>query len=140
MDTAEAEQRFRENLSRSASGSTPTPSEVWQAFKIAVGEPVDCRDDFAVVQFGDSEVMANSYLDFCREFSLANEEGDKWSEQLHAEFSVSLPLKLGYPQSECSSYDHPSLGEFFAAVEKLPGFQEALELQGWSFEVFLERA
>ena len=110
----------------------PTPREMWEVFKAFAAEPVDCEDDFAMVQVGDSEAMGDSYLDFCREFSL----GDGGTEQLHAEFKVVVPRKLGCEQTDCSSCDFPDLESFFAEVEKMREFQAGLAYSGWSFRIY----
>ena len=138
MKVQETVNRLQTLLSEmGANEHKPTPEEVWKAFKLFAIEPVDCEDDFVIVQVGDSEVMGDSYLDFCREFRLSDSEGDSWSEQMHAEFKATLPGKLGCKQTDCASYDYPNIDEFFAAVEKMPEFKMSLLFSEWSFEVYL---
>jgi len=137
MKTQETVQRLQAVLSqRGVTGRQPKPEEVWSAFKVFAAEPVDCEYGFVMVQVGDSAVMGDSYLDFCREFSLRDADGNGWTEQVHAEFKTVLPAKLGHKQTDCSSYNFPDLASFFAAVEEMPEFQAGLSFPDWSFNIY----
>ncbi len=112
--------------------NSPTPEEMWKIFKVFAAEPVDCEGDFSMVQIGDSKVMGDSYLDFCREFSV----GDGGTEQVHAEFKTQLPANPGCPQTDWSSCDFPSFEAFVTEVEKMPEFQAGLAFADWSFTIY----
>ena len=137
MKPIETVQRVHDHLATcGVTNGNPTPKQVWEAFKLFARDPVECQDDFMLVQVGDSAVMGDSYLDFCREFRLIDADGDAWSEQVHAEFKTVLPTKLGHKQTDCASYDYESLDDFFRAVEEMPEFQAGLAFDGWDFSVY----
>mgnify|MGYP000090622589 CR=1 FL=1 len=136
MDIEEALKKI-ESLIKSKE-KAPSPLDVWESFKIFSLEEIESEDDFVMVQVGDSDVMEDSYLDFCRELTYRDEDGDSCSKQIHAEFKCKLPDKLGYEAEDCVSDDYPNLNDFFNAVEAMPEFKAALEFPGWSFELYLE--
>ena len=119
-------------------GKDPIPLDVWEVFKVFSLTEVVSKDDFLMVQVGDSDVMEDSYLDFCRELSFSDDEGDSWRKQLHAEFKCQLPAKLGFDAVDCLSDEFSNLNDFFNAVEFMPEFQAALTFQGWAFELYFE--
>ncbi len=133
MATSDAAPRLKALLvGAGIRGRQPSPQEMWRVFKSFAAEPVECEDDFVMIQVGDSDVMGESYLDFCREFSVGGGE----TEQVHAEFKVVLPKRLGCKQTDCSSCDFADLETFFAEVEKMPGFQAGLAYPDWVFSIY----
>ena len=133
MTPTETVKRFRKLLLPNS--QEPTPRQVWEAYKKFAHESVDCADDFLLVQVGDSNVLGDSYLDFCREFRLVDGNA-AWSEQFHAEFKTELPAKLGCKPTDCGSYQFDDLDKFFAAVEAMPEFQAGLVFEGWKFSIY----
>ena len=137
MTTSETPNRIRTLISvEGASNQQPKPIEVWAAFKRFAVEPVDCNDEYLLFQAGDSEVMGDSYLDFCRGFHFDNPDGDGRWEQVHAEFHTRLPSRLGYPQTDVSSTDFVTLAEFFTHVEAMQEFIAGCQFDKWSFEIY----
>jgi hypothetical protein len=137
MKTAEAADRIRQLLADAGiTEQPPTPTEMWSVFKRFAREPVDCTDEYLLFQVGDSDVSGDSYLDFCRGYRLADQDGHGWWEQTHAEFGVRLPHKLGYEQTDLFSSDLPSLDAFFAQVESMAEFQAGCQFRGWQFDIY----
>jgi hypothetical protein len=115
---------------------SPTPAEAIEIFKRFSKEPVECDDDYLLIQVGDSDVMGDSYFDLCRGFYIADSMGGGSWEQTHMEFSTSLPRKLGYEQTDICSSDFSSAEEFFSHAEAMPEYQAAQQFQPWKFEIY----
>jgi hypothetical protein len=101
-------------------------------------ESVKCEADYLLFQAGDSEVMHDNYLDFCREFKLLDDENKAvfWYEQLHLEFSAPRPDRLGFAGMCRWPVDSESLADFFAIVERSSEFKAGLTFPHWSFHVY----
>jgi len=137
MKTAEAPERIRLLIADAGiTGRQPTPTEMWSVFKRFAREPADCTDEYLLFQVGDSDVMGDSYLDFCRGYRLTDQTGNTWWEQTHAEFRVRLPHKLGCEQTDLSSSDFSSLDAFFAHVEAMIEFKAGCQFQEWQFDIY----
>jgi hypothetical protein len=111
------------------------PMLAWDVFKRFAVAPVECEQDFLMVQLGDSGVVGDSYLVFTREFRL-REQGTAWSEQLNVEFSHPGPNRLGFSAFHRSSTDYPSVDAFFASVEQMPEFTAAAAVGDWSLQIY----
>lgn len=114
----------------------PSAREMWEVFKLFALEDVNCVDQYLLFQAGDSEMTKDCYLDFCRGFCLSGEEDVTWWEQVHAEFKVVFPDRLGFPQTDLFSTSCASVSDFFEQVETMPIFQAALDLDGWKFSIY----
>ena len=137
MKPADASDRIRLLLADvGVTDRQPTPAEMWDVFKRFAQESVECEDEYLLFQVGDSDVMGDSYLDFCRGFQIADQTGNTWWEQTHAEFRVHLPHKLGCEQTDLLSSDFSSLDAFFTHVEAMAEFQTACQFRGWQFDIY----
>ena len=137
MKPADTTNRIRLLLADAGiTGRQPTPTEMWDVFKRFARESVDCADEYLLFQVGDSDVMEDSYLDFCSGFQIADQAGNTWWEQTHAEFRVHLPHKLGCEQTDLFSSDFSSSEEFFEHVEAMAEFQTACQFREWRFEIY----
>jgi hypothetical protein len=115
---------------------SPTPAEAVAIFKRFSEEPVECDDEYLLIQIGDSEVMGDSYFDLCRGFYIASEEGSGGWLQTHLEFSTRLPSRLGCEQTDICSSDFSTNDEFFRNAEAMPEYQLAKEFQSWKFNIY----
>lgn len=120
----------------SSSGTVPLPAAVWAAFQQFALQEFDCTDEYLLFQAGDSDVMNDSYLDFCRGFYISDSNGESWWEQFHAEFRATSPFCLGFEQDDLFSTDCDSDADFIDRVEAMPLFQTACRAQGWTFSLY----
>ena len=116
------------------------PAAAWEIFKRYVAVPAECARDYLFFQAGDGlpEYGSDGYFDFTREFEMRGESGDEpvWFEQVHVEFNVPPPLRLGVGTVTLYSVDFPDYGAFFAAVEESPAFRAGLAFQGFVLAVY----
>ena len=137
MTPSATEARMRSLLDAAGlTGPRLTPLPVWEVFKRFASEPVECEDDYLLFQAGDSKIMRDTYLDFCREFRLRDGGDVVWYEQLHAEFTARRPHRLGFAAMERWSSDFASLACFLSVVERSPEFQAGLSFPAWSFRLY----
>jgi len=137
MKTTETPERIRLLLADAGiTGRQPTPTEMWSVFKRFARESVDCADEYLLFQVGDSDVMGDSYLDFCRGYQITDQNGNSWWEQTHAEFGVRLPHKLGFDQTDLFSSDFSSLDAFFTHVEAMAEFQTGCQFRKWKLKIY----
>ena len=59
-----------------------------------------------------------------------------WFEQVHIEFKVPPPLRLGVGTVTMFSDDFSDYGAFFAAVEELSAFRTGLAFRGFVLAVY----
>ncbi len=120
--------------------SHPDLVAAWKVFQRFAVVPVECTRDYLFFQVGDGhpEHGLDGYFDFTREFEMRGPSGDEpvWFEQVHIEFKVPPPLRLGVATITRYSTDFPNLTAFFAAVEQLPEFQAGLRFKGFVLTVY----
>jgi hypothetical protein len=118
----------------------PDPAAAWEVFKRYVAVPAECARDYLFFQVGDGrpEYGSDGYFDFTREFEMRGSSGNEpvWFEQVHIEFKVPPPLRLGVGTVTLYSEDFLDYGAFFAAVEELPAFHAGLTFQGFVLDVY----
>ena len=118
----------------------PDPAAAWEVFKRYVAVPAECARDYLFFQVGDGrpEYGADGYFDFTREFEMRGASGDEpvWFEQVHVEFKVPPPLRLGAGTVTMYSVDYPDYGAFFAAVEQSAAFRAGLGFEGFVLAVY----
>jgi hypothetical protein len=114
--------------------SKPNPQIAWNVFKSFVQKPVECADDAVLFQCGTFSFTGKDlfYLDFVRQFSIDDEDGEyDHMEQLHCEFTCNPNKELNPLEKNLWSYDFKDLNDYFAAVENLSEFQTAINHQDW---------
>lgn len=141
MTPEETEPLLRQMLADAGvSESRPDPAAAWEAFKRYAAVPADCARDYLFFQVGDGrpEYGSDGYFDFTREFEMRGASGDEpvWFEQVHVEFKVPPPGRLGLGKATVFSEDYPNYAEFFAAVEQLPAFRAGLGFPGYVLAVY----
>jgi hypothetical protein len=118
----------------------PDPTAAWEVFKQYATIHAECARDYLFFQVGDGrpESGAGGYFDFTREFEMRGTKGDEpvWFEQVHVEFKVPHPLRLGVGTATIFSVDYPDYAEFFKAVEQLPAFRTGLAFRGFALTVY----
>jgi hypothetical protein len=118
----------------------PDPVAAWEVFKRFATVPVDCARDYLFFQVGDGypESGLDGYFDYTREFEMRGVSGLEpvWFEQVHIEFKVPPPLRLGIETVTLYSDDFPDYRTFFAAVEKSPAFRIGRTFQGFVLVVY----
>ncbi len=120
--------------------SYPDPAAAWEVFKRFAAVPVECAHDYLFFQVGDGHPGQglDGYFDYTREFEMRGASGDEpvWFEQIHVEFKVPPPLRLGLGTVTLQSAEFADYREFFAAVEKLPAFRAGLAFAGFVLSVY----
>ena len=118
----------------------PDPVPAWEVFKRFATVPVECARDYLFFQVGDGypENELDGYFDYTREFEMRGASGDDpvWFEQVHIEFKVPPPLRLGVGDVTLFSDDFPDYAAFFRAVEAQPAFRAGLTFQGFALSIF----
>jgi hypothetical protein len=118
----------------------PNPAAAWEVFKRFAALPVECARDYLIFQVGDGhpEHGSDGYFDYTREFEMRGASGDEpvWFEQVHIEFKVPPPLRLGVGTVTRFSDDFPDYEAFFAAVEQMPAFRAGLGFAGFVLSVY----
>jgi hypothetical protein len=122
------------------SKALPDPAAAWEVFKRCAAVHAECARDYLFFQVGDGrlESGADGYFDFTREFEMRGASGDEpvWFEQVHVEFKVPPPLRLGTGTVILYSVDFPDYAAFFAAVEESAAFRAGLAFRGFVLDVY----
>jgi hypothetical protein len=80
------------------------------------------------------------YLDFVRQFSFDDEDGEHDRlEQLHCEFTCEPNKELSRLKKNLWSSEFNNLNDYFVAVENLPEFHTAMKHQNWKFLIEQEQ-
>ena len=146
MRIKECERALREMLrAAGVDRSRPTPAAVWPVFKEFCRRPVETASDGILVETGgfSFDGAKHFHLTFTRQFEVLRRDGDHaYYEQLQAEFQFQLSSDLealGGSSARWFAGEDGPLDDYFAAIERSPGFVEVVDQAPASFRVRQER-
>jgi hypothetical protein len=108
----------------------PSPAVAWEVFRDWVYRRVDCEHEHCLVSVGYAEDQNLAHLEFCRVFD--DPRADCCGE-IFLQFTSCRPDAPRLATAAEYSEEGEPPAQFFARVEELPGFTQALRYPRWEF-------
>jgi hypothetical protein len=104
------------------------PAGIWEAFREWACRPIACERDELEVELGHEQ--GSAWIEFRR---LLEDVGEGVGEDVVLRLSAHRPDAPRFAHIGERCEDRRELKEFFARVEELPGFRQALSYPHWQF-------